>query len=298
MKNVRIFAQLLLAATTAATAYCQTWVSNTGSDANPCTMTAPCKTFQQAIALAPTWGQVGVLNAGDYGPISITKAIRIEGSGLASLTATSGNAIFVDTPAGSVVQLHGLSVHGNGAQVAIQSQGAGALDIDNVQITGFHSNCIQVVVVLGPVNLVIKDSTIENCSGTGIYLSPDASYPSTAKIVNTHVRYANGGLSVASGTISVAVYDSTFSSPGQPNASSPTGIGVGMGNSVLLDNCEVSDFGVGISSEGQVQVSRSSLVNNWTGLIPSEGGTIVSNGNNSFLGNNSNGSFTSTVALK
>jgi hypothetical protein len=298
MKNIKIFAQLLLAITSAATAYSQTWVSNTGNDANPCTMTAPCRTFQQAVNLTSTWGQVGVLNAGDYGPMSITKSIRIEGSGLASSTATSGNAIFVNTPAGSVVQLHGLNLHGNGAQVAIQSQGAGSLDIDNVQITGFHSNCIQVVVVVGPVNVVIKDTTIENCSGAGIYLSPDASYPSTAKIVNSHVRYANGGLSVATGAISIAAYDSTFSSPGQPNASSPAGISVSSENSVLLDNCEVSDFGVGIFSEGQIQVSRSSLVNNWTALIASEGGTIVSNGNNSFLGNNSNGSFTSTVALK
>ena len=298
MKNIKIVAQLLFVIASAATAYSQTWVSNTGNDANPCTMTAPCRTFQQAVNLTSTWGQVGVLNAGDYGPITINKAIRIEGSGLASSTATSGNAITVNTPAGSVVQLHGLSVHGNGAQVGIQSQGAGALDIDHVQVTGFHSNCIQIVVVVGPVNVVIKDSTIENCSGAGIYLSPEASYPSTAKIINSHVRFANGGLAVTTGAISISAYNSTFSSPGQPSASSPSGISAGFENSILLDNCEVSDFGVGIFSEGQIQVSRSSLVNNWTALIESEGGTIVSNGNNSFLGNNSNGSFTSTVALK
>jgi hypothetical protein len=298
MKNIRTFAQLLFAITLSATAYSQTWVSSTGNDSNPCTMTAPCKTFQQAVNLTPAWGQVGVLNAGDYGPITINKAIRIDGAGLASSTVTSGNAIMVDTPAGSVVQLHNLSLHGNGAKTGIQSQGAGALDIDNVQITGFHSNCIQVVVILGPVDLVIKDTTVENCSSSGIYLSADVGYPSSAKIINSHVRFANFGLSVSSGAMNVSVFNSTFSSPGPPNASSGTGIGVSSENSVLLDNCQVTGFGVGIFSEGQIQANRSSFVDNWTALIASEGGTIVSNGNNSFLGNNSNGAFTSTAALK
>jgi hypothetical protein len=260
-------------------------------------MTAPCKTFQQAVNLTPTWGQVGVLNAGDYGPITINKAIRIDGAGLASSTATSGTAIMVDTPAGSAVQLHNLSLHGNGAKIGIQSQGAGALDIDNVQVTGFHSNCIQVTVILGPVDVVIKDTTVENCSSSGIYLSADASYPSSAKIINSHVRFANFGLSVSSGVMNVSVFNSTFSSPGPPSASSGTGVSVSLENSILLDNCQVTGFGVGIFSEGQIQVSRSSFADNWSALVES-GGTIISNGNNSFLGNNSNGAFTSTVALK
>lgn len=296
--NIRSIAQLLFAITTAATAYSQTWVSNTGNDSNPCTMTAPCKTFQQAINLAPAWGQVGVLNAGDYGPITIYKAIRIEGNGLASSTTTSGTAITLNTPAGSIVQLHGLSIHGNGAQIGIQSQGAGALDIDHVQVTGFRSNCIQVAVTLGPVDVTIKDSTIENCSQSGIYLSPAAGYPSNARIINTHVRFANYGLSVVWGGMNVSVYDSTFSSPGQPSSSSGSGVSVGSGSNILLDNCQVSSYGVAIASEGVIQVSRSSLINNWLGLTVSDGGAIISNGNNSFLGNNSNGSFTSTAALK
>jgi hypothetical protein len=297
MKNIRTSAQLLFAITFSATAYSQTWVSNTGNDSNPCTMTAPCKTFQQAVNLTPTWGQVGVLNAGDYGPITINKAIRIDGAGLASSTVTSGTAIMVDTPAGSVVQLHNLSLHGNGAKIGIQSQGAGALDIDNVQVTGFHSNCIQVTVISGPVDVVIKDTAVENCSSSGIYLSADASYPSSAKIINSHVRFANFGLSVSSGVMNVSVFNSTFSSPGPPSASSGTGVSVSLENSILMDNCQVTGFGVGIFSEGQIQVSRSSFADNWSALVES-GGTIISNGNNSFLGNNSNGAFTSTVALK
>jgi hypothetical protein len=241
-----------------------------------------------------------VLNAGDYGAITINKAIRIDGSGLASSTATSGTAILVNTPAGSVVQLHNLSLHGNGAQTGIQSQGAGALDIDNVHVTGFHSNCITVNVIVGPVDVVIKDTSVENCSGAGIELLANAGYPSSAKIINSHVRFANFGLVVQSGVMNVSVRNSTFSAPGPSTASSGSeGISIGLENTVLLDDCQITGFGVGIATEfGQIQVSRSSLVDNWTALIESEGGTIVSNENNSFLGNNSNGSFTSTSALK
>ena len=102
MKNTRISIMLSCAMALTTAAFSQTWVSNTGSNSNPCTMAAPCLTFQRAVNVTPAWGQVRVLNAGDYGSVTITQAIRIDGGGLVSNVTTSGSSITVNTPAGSV----------------------------------------------------------------------------------------------------------------------------------------------------------------------------------------------------
>ena len=71
------------------------WVSAvSGSDANPCTHTAPCLTFAGALANTTTGGEIDVLAPGDYGPVTITKAVSIynDGTGVAGALATSGTS--------------------------------------------------------------------------------------------------------------------------------------------------------------------------------------------------------------
>jgi len=300
MKSTKMFLLLSCMFALALVADAQTWVSNVGSDSNACTEAAPCKTFQRAVSVTPLYGQVRVLNAGDYGPVVLNQSIQIDGGGLASITVSGSGAsaaILVNT-SGGVVQIHNLSVHGYaGATQGIHAQGYGGLDIDNVQVTGIAGNCISAS-SLGPVDLVIKDTTIENCSTNGISLLGEASYTTSAKIINTHVRFANGGLS-ASYVTAVSAFNSTFSSPGPPTASTGTvGVEVDEG-SLILDNCEVSGFGDGVVAYGgNGQVSRSTFIDNWVAVLATQGGTLVTNENNSFIANNSIGTFTSKVALQ
>lgn len=292
MKNARTSTMLFCAMALTTAAFSQTWVSNAGSDSNLCTMAAPCKTFQRAVNVTPAWGQVGVLNAGDYGSVTITQAIRIDGGGFAANVTTSGNSITVNTPAGSVVQLHNLSVHGNGATNGIYSPttSSGSLDIDNVQVTGFGGNCIN---INSGGDVVIKNSTVENCSGSGILLGT-----TSGKIINTHVRFANTGLSVNGGNYSA--FNSTFSSPGNPSPSLGT-VGINVVNSnVFLDDCEIIGYNSGIYNfSSTTQVNRSSFFSNTTALANvADDGVIVSNGNNSFFDNAVMGNFTETIALQ
>jgi hypothetical protein len=240
------------------------------------------------------WGQVGVLNAGDYGPAVITQSIRIDGGGLLANVVFSGNGITVKTPAGSVVQLRNLSLHGNGASNGIQFEGAGGLDIDNVQVTGFNNSCI-VVSGNGPSDVVIKDTTAENCAVWGIYLAQSEG-ALTGKIINTHVRFTNFALYVLRGRISV--YDSTFSSPGNP-LSPNFGMRIDVGSSVLMENCQVSGFVTGVFAVGggTVQFNRTSFTNNFLALAQPIG-TTISNGDNVFFENGSNGTFSQTVGLQ
>jgi hypothetical protein len=98
------------------TTQAQSWVSGVGSDANnPCTRTAPCKTFAVAISQTAAGGEVDCLDPGgfDTAPISITKAITLDCSGTFGLIQVSGtNAINVAAGPSDKVIIRGLSFSG------------------------------------------------------------------------------------------------------------------------------------------------------------------------------------------
>src|SRR5712692_5737967 len=78
----------------------RTWVSGVGDDANPCSRTAPCKTFAGAISKTATLGEIDALDPGGFGAVTITKSITIDGTaGLAGVLSSGANAIVVSAPA-------------------------------------------------------------------------------------------------------------------------------------------------------------------------------------------------------
>src|SRR6266568_3695702 len=75
----------------------RTWVSGVGDDANPCSRTAPCKTFAGAISKTAAGGEISVLDPGGFGAVTITKSITIDGDGtLAGILASLTNGIIVN----------------------------------------------------------------------------------------------------------------------------------------------------------------------------------------------------------
>src|SRR5207244_2133274 len=68
----------------------RTWVSGTGDDANPCSRTAPCKTFAGAISKTVAGGEINVLDPGGFGAVTITKAITISSEGFEAGVLVSG----------------------------------------------------------------------------------------------------------------------------------------------------------------------------------------------------------------
>ena len=300
MKIIRTLTLLSAATALSAALHAQTWVSASGSDSGSCTLTAPCKTFAYAATQTPVWGQLGVLTRGDYGPVTLTQSITIDGGGLAANVSTTGNAITVQVPAGNVVQLHNLSLHGNGAANGIYFTTSGQLELDHLEITGF-GNCINLYESgSNSTDLVIKDTTIDNCAVDGIRLSsaPSSTPALTAKIVNTHVGFANHGLYVDNGLVTIS--NSTFSSPGK--GSGTTGIQA-QGAYVFLDSCQVIGFYYGLVNSlygtpaAYTQISRSSFVGNSDPIL-NQSGQVISNGNNSFFNNQSSVELSSTVPLQ
>src|SRR5881394_871861 len=91
----------------------RTWVSGVGDDANPCSRTAPCKTFAGAISKTAQGGEIDALDPGGFGTVSIGKAITIDGSGtFASILNSGVNGININATANDFVTIRGLSIQG------------------------------------------------------------------------------------------------------------------------------------------------------------------------------------------
>src|SRR5437016_11950129 len=77
----------------------RTWVSGVGDDANPCSRTAPCKTFAGAISKTADCGEIDALDPGGFGAVTITKSITIDGTGtMASILNAGTTGVIVNAP--------------------------------------------------------------------------------------------------------------------------------------------------------------------------------------------------------
>src|SRR5437773_12356988 len=86
----------------------RTWVSGVGDDANPCSRTAPCKTFAGAISKTAACGEIDALDPGGFGAVTITKSITIDGTGtLAGILASGTNGVIINALDTDVITLRG-----------------------------------------------------------------------------------------------------------------------------------------------------------------------------------------------
>src|SRR2546422_8098365 len=92
----------------------RTWVSGVGDDANPCSRTAPCKTFAGAISKTSIGGEIDVLDPGGFGALTIVKPITIDGGGfLAGVLVSGTNAFNINTTGpNDTVTLRNLDING------------------------------------------------------------------------------------------------------------------------------------------------------------------------------------------
>jgi hypothetical protein len=153
----------------------RTWVSGVGDDANPCSRTAPCKTFAGAISKTATKGEINCLDPGGFGGVTITKAITIkchytEGGVLVSGT----NAIVVNAPTTDAVTLRGLDINGlgtglNGVRV-IQAKSVKVLDSE---IYGFTRNGVDANANTGTfLKVGVYNTHIHDNTGNGVFINP------------------------------------------------------------------------------------------------------------------------------
>jgi hypothetical protein len=129
----------------------RTWVSGVGDDANPCSRTAPCKTFAGAISKTAPAGEINVLDPGGFGAVTITKAITIRSDHIEAGVLVSGtNGIVVNAGPTDNVVLEGLDIEGIG--------------------TGLNG-----VTILAGLNTFIIRCTIHHFTGNGVNMASSTS---------------------------------------------------------------------------------------------------------------------------
>jgi hypothetical protein len=264
----------------------RTWVSGVGDDANPCSRTAPCKTFAGAISKTAPGGEIDALDPGGFGALTITKSITIDGGGgqVASVLVAGTNGINVAAGASDVVILRNLrfdGLLGNGSNLAnagldgINFTSGAILIIENCEIFGFGQNAIQMRISSGTSLMVVQNTTVANNHFRGIQINPTGG-GSTVSISKVWA-YKNGaagvGTDTTGGGVAVTNIDQLTASE-NPGANGIEALG--NGTTVQVSNSVSSHNGVGISvSPGANMFTYQNNVVNGNGTNVS--GTLLTN---------------------
>ena len=303
--QLRIFAMVLFALLAgAATAHAQatrTWVSGVGDDANPCSRTAPCKTFAGAISKTAPCGEIDVLDPGGFGALTITKCISIEAEEFAGVLVSGTNGFVIAAGAGDTVVRRGITFEGlNTGLAGIKVISAGAVQIESCWFNHFNGNGANTgsAIDVEPgspttnLNLSIKDSFIRNNLGAstfGIVVKPAAGITVKGTIDHVRVDDNSGGMRVEGGS-TVTVRDSDFANnKGNGVIAVGTAVGAAVVNlqSVTVDH-NTGNGVTSINGGGSTTVTISNVSvwdNTGVGLNPSGGGALISFKNNSVQGN-------------
>jgi hypothetical protein len=200
--SILLFATLTLGI--GSTAYAQatrTWVSGVGDDANPCSRTAPCKTFAGAISKTAAGGEIDVLDDGGFGAVTITKSITIDGGGHLAGILISGatNGVIINAAATDVVVLRGLTFTGiSGALNAVRYLAAKYVVVEDSSIGGF-TNGINMATTVVNGRMDIRNVQLTNASTANTYGIHVGGVSSISTISNTSIRGFTYGLTTRAG---------------------------------------------------------------------------------------------------
>jgi hypothetical protein len=301
---VRVSIAVILMAS-AAPAFAQatrTWVSGVGDDVNPCSRTAPCKTFAGAISKTAVNGEINAIDSGGFGAITITKSITIDGTGVQASILAAGTTGVIVNGAGITVNLRNISIDGAGSTVGngVRVVNAGAVNIDHVAIENFAGSppsagrAIAIETSTPDVRVTVTNSDLYNNFGIGIHSNPSAG---NVILVVDNVRVARGDFSSiqlranTNATINRATLTNSRVGAGlTTELSSVTAL---ISNSVLARNA----FGVfnGNTGSPTVRLYNDIITGNTTDGLKINAGNVFSYGNNAINGNAGNEAPTSPV---
>ena len=260
---------LLLSAAAAHAQATRTWVSGVGDDANPCSRTAPCKTFAGAISKTAINGEINCLDPGGFGAVTITKSITIDCHEVfASILNSGTNGVnvpfdsFNAADARKTVRLRNINF--NGANTGV----------NGIRITGG-------AVIAGGV-VLIEDCLVDgNFAGTARGISDERTGGGELYISRTTVRNTGAGIAVnpANGTVAGQRIDATFDDVRVQNASFGVALGTNarvlINRSVLSGNSQAGLIAATTFAPVEVNVSNTSVSNNATGVLNGGGAVTI-----------------------
>ncbi len=272
----------------------RTWVSGVGDDVNPCSRTAPCKTFAGAISKTATNGEINCLDPAGYGAVTVTKSITIDCEDTqGSILSAGTNGVIVNitavTDTKKAFKLRGVSINGAGTGInGIRVLSALQVDLDEVVIQGVTQHGVSFENTTGTTKASLSGVTINNNVGNGINAFIIGGNLSLG-ITNSRLLNNATGLNLSNGTKATIINSSVTG-----NATGVLAFNAEMG----VSGCNISHntTGVNASTGGIIRLTGNMITFNGTGLTST--GNITSFTSNMFQGNTVNGTANFTVALQ
>ena len=307
----------MLASSPAAAQATRTWISGVGDDVNPCSRTAPCKTFQGALPKTAAGGEINCLDGGGFGGVTITKSISIIcETDEAGVLVAATNAVIING-AGITVTISGLDIEGLGQTGVAGVNGifisnASVVHIRNTKIRGFRNSYGIRVETGAPIavfidNVQISESGIAgNATSGGIAMFPFAGSSARLSLRNTTVTdNLNIGLrldttSSGGSTIVAKVEGSQIEGNGN-GILVKAPVGTGSVRLMLNDSSVSLNTGFGIFANGAGALARvddTAITGNATGISLANSGVVSSYGTNQLDGNTNDGAFSGTIPPK
>ena len=280
----------------------RTWVSGVGDDANPCSRTAPCKTFAGAISKTAAGGEINCLDPGGFGAVTITKSITISCAYTEGGVLAAGNGIIVNAGATDIVVLRGLDIFGVPTPTnGVRFIAGAALHIEDSVVRRFNAaNSAGILFApstagaeLYVTNTIVTDNG-NGSTGGGIVIAPTGTGSVRAALRGVHVHNnANFGVRVdTAGTTAAAgahvtIDDSQMfgNSTGLSSNAPASGVVVTL---VVTNSTIANNSGTGVQSTGvssTVLAGNTTITGNATGVSASGGAVIQSFGDNRLQGN-------------
>jgi hypothetical protein len=297
MMALAIMAFTLMISSSAQAQATRTWVSGVGDDVNPCSRTAPCKTYAGAISKTAKDGEISTLDPGGFGAVTITKSITINGGGggqgygsILAAGAPNGVIVNITDPADvrKTVKLMWLDINGASTGTTGVNFIAGlALFVENCNIDGFTGDGIKVVNNPQAVNnLIVRNTSIRNCATNGVNVNNTSTNATVLAFDNVMITRSGNNLNAANGGRG-QISNSYF---GQSSAAS--GISANQGSSatdIAVNDSTMVGNGNGITVQGtaRVRIARCVITGNGNsfGLA---GGFVDTGINNTIMGNGAN----------
>ena len=269
----------------------RTWVSGVGDDVNPCSRTAPCKTYAGAISKTAKDGEISTLDPGGFGAVTITKSITINGGnggqGYGSILAALVNGIIINiTDPADVrksVKLDWLNINGASSGLdGIRWIAGNTLHIENTLIDGFTGDGIDVAFgALSNTAFSMRNVTIRNCVGAGVKMNANSTGTTGFTFNNIQITKCGNAIDAQNGSRGTVT--------GSTLALSTNGVSATEGASNtevnLVDTTISSNVtGLNVAGSAVARIARCLITQTVTSLT----GTVDTGNNNTIMGNTNN----------
>jgi|SRR5665213_1514426 len=269
----------------------RTWVSGVGDDVNPCSRTAPCKTFAGAISKTAALGEINCLDSAGFGAITITKSISIICNGVIGGILSAGtNGVTVNAAATDKVVLKGLDINGAGTGLnGIRIISAFAVTIEDCTIQNTTQWGIQINNTALHQFQVTRVTATNNTLG-GMQVRPANAGAVAVGIVTGLISFRNGkGIEIdgsGGSTSSTLIRQSDFNT----NTTGISLITAGTSLTAMVADTSAQNNATGINAGAStfVQIGRMEITGNTLGVS----GTVFSFGTNQLHDNGTDGTLT------